>query len=76
MNTLLQDFLARLKLLGVEVCIERNGFYHTYLTNANILKKLIISKCIIMTPPQFGPYSRYSSDGTKLEGLEDPSLNG
>ena len=31
---------------------------------------------VIMTPPQFGPYSRYSSDGTKLEGLEDPSLNG
>ena len=74
MNTLLQDFMARLKLLGVEVCIERNGIYHA--SNANILKKLIFSKCTILTPPQFGPYSRYSSDGTKLEGLEDPSLNG
>ena len=77
MNTLLQDFMARLKLLGVKVCIERNGIYHASgVTNANILKKLIFSKCTILTPPQFGPYSRYSSDGTKLEGLEDPSLNG
>jgi len=50
------------------------GHYNTY---SPYLTYSIGHSPIPYTPNlRFGPYSRYSSDGTELEGLEEPSLNG